>query len=42
MGPNKSYKYYGYYDYEAKAGLNSGKVINAGKRFIEFPTGEKF
>jgi hypothetical protein len=42
MGPMRRYRYYGYYDYEAKAGLNSGKVINTGRRFIEFATGEKF
>jgi hypothetical protein len=34
IGPRNEYRYYGYYDYEAKAGLNSGKVINTGRRFI--------
>lgn len=35
-GPENCYKYYGYYDYEAKAGLNSLQVINKGKRYLEF------
>ncbi len=36
IGPNNIYRYYGYYDYDAKAGLNSLTVINKGKRYIEF------
>ena len=42
VGPNDSYRYYGYYDFEAKAGLNSGKLINRGKRYVELSTGEKY
>jgi len=33
------YKFYGYYNYEAKAGLNSLSLKNKGKRFIEFANG---
>ncbi len=42
MGPNNNYRYYGYYDFEAKAGLNSGKLVNRGKRYLELSTGEKY
>ncbi|CAK69397.1 unnamed protein product (macronuclear) [Paramecium tetraurelia] len=36
-GPKKSYKFYGYSLYEAKAGLNSLTILNHGKRTIQFP-----
>lgn len=36
IGPDSSYKYYGYYNYDAKAGLNSLQILNKGKRWIEF------
>lgn len=39
IGPNKSYRYYGYYCYDAKAGLNSLTILNKGKRWVEFPDG---
>lgn len=38
-GPNKNYRYYGYYNYDAKAGLNSLTILNKGKRYVEFPDG---
>ena len=40
-GPNKCYRYFGYYLVEAKAGLNSITILNKGKRKIEFLQGEK-
>ena len=39
VGPNKGYTYYGYGTYEAKAGFNSGKLINRGWREIKFADG---
>ncbi|CAK70450.1 unnamed protein product (macronuclear) [Paramecium tetraurelia] len=36
-GPKKSYKFFGYSLYEAKAGLNSLTILNHGKRTIQFP-----
>jgi len=38
-GPNNNYKYYGYSSFVSNAGLNSLKVINNGKRFVEFEDG---
>jgi hypothetical protein len=35
-GPNKNYKYYGYSHFSSSAGFNSLKVVNKGKRTIEF------
>lgn len=35
-GPNNNYKYYGYSNFTTSAGLNSMKLINKGKRFVEF------
>ncbi len=35
-GPNENYKYYGYSHFSSSAGLNSLKVVNKGKRVIEF------
>ncbi|CAD8212846.1 unnamed protein product [Paramecium pentaurelia] len=35
-GPKKSYKFFGYSLYEAKAGLNSLTILNHGKRTIQF------
>jgi hypothetical protein len=40
-GPNKNFKYYGYYLIEAKAGLNSLTLINKGKRTVVFKDGQK-
>ncbi len=31
VGPNKSYRFYGNYNYEANAGLNSLSLKNRGK-----------
>lgn len=42
IGPNEDYRYYGYYDFEAKAGLNSGMLMNKGKRWIQFKSGERY
>lgn len=33
---NNDYQYYGYYVYEANAGLNSITLKNKGKRFVKF------
>lgn len=41
VGPSKSYKYYGRYDYDAKAGLNSLTILNKGKRTVVFQDGQK-
>ncbi|EGR28111.1 oxysterol binding, putative [Ichthyophthirius multifiliis] len=41
FGPNNSYKYYGRYDYDAKAGLNSLSIYNKGQRSIIFNDGQK-
>ncbi|CAD8170761.1 unnamed protein product [Paramecium octaurelia] len=35
-GPKKSYKFYGYSLYEAKAGFNSLTILNHGKRTLQF------
>ncbi|CAD8113109.1 unnamed protein product [Paramecium sonneborni] len=35
-GPKRSYKFFGYSLYEAKAGLNSLTILNHGKRTIQF------
>jgi hypothetical protein len=36
VGPDNSYRYFGYYSYDAKAGLNSMQILNKGKRSILF------
>ncbi|CAD8085669.1 unnamed protein product [Paramecium sonneborni] len=36
FGPKKSYKFYGYSLYEAKAGFNSLTILNHGKRTLQF------
>jgi len=41
LGPNNNYKYYGYSNFGSSAGLNSLKVINKGKRTVEFINGTK-
>ncbi|CAK72506.1 unnamed protein product (macronuclear) [Paramecium tetraurelia] len=38
--PSHYYKFYGYYNYEAKAGVNSLSLRNKGKRFLQFADGE--
>jgi hypothetical protein len=40
-GPNNNFKYYGYSLFSSSAGFNSLKVINKGKRFVEFKDGSK-
>lgn len=40
-GPNKSYRFYGNYNYESHAGLNSLSLLNRGNRNIEFKDGQK-
>jgi hypothetical protein len=40
-GPNNSYKYHGYSNFTSNAGLNSLKVTNKGRRFVEFSDGTK-
>jgi hypothetical protein len=39
VGPNKSYKYYGYSNFSTGAWMNSFKLTNKGKRFVEFKDG---
>lgn len=48
LGPNKSFKYYGFGNYKTGGGLNSmkvniilTKVYNSGKRWVEFGDGQK-
>lgn len=41
IGPNKSYKFYGNYNYESHAGLNSLSLLNLGNRNIHFSDGQK-
>jgi len=41
VGPKKNYKYHGFGNFSAGAGLNSVKVYNKGKRIVEFPDGGK-
>ena len=40
IGPNNSYRYFGYGNYKAKAGFNSGRLINSGKRQVVFKDGQ--
>jgi|LauGreDrversion4_2_1035121.scaffolds.fasta_scaffold174336_4 hypothetical protein len=40
-GPNNSYKFHGFSNFSSSAGLNSLKVVNRGKRMVEFPDGTK-
>ena len=40
-GPNNNYKYYGYSVFSSSAGFNSLRVMNKGKRFVEFKDGTK-
>ena len=35
-GPNNAYKFYGYSNFSSTAGINSMKLSNKGKRFVEF------
>ena len=35
-GPNGNYKYHGYSNFSSHAGFNSLKVVNKGKRTVEF------
>ena len=35
-GPQENYQYSGYYNIEAKAGLNSITILNKGKRQVTF------
>ena len=39
VGPENSYKFYGYYNYEASASINSLTLKNKGKRQILFADG---
>jgi hypothetical protein len=39
-GPKDSYRFWGYYLYEANAGLNSLTLTNRGKRSIQFADGQ--
>lgn len=41
VGPNKLYKYWGYYLVEGRAGLNSVTILNKGRRAIQFKDGQK-
>jgi len=41
IGPNKNYKFSGFSNFGSSAGLNSLKLTNKGKRFIEFNDGTK-
>ena len=41
IGPKDSYRYSGYYDFEATAGLNSMNLVNRGRRTFEFNDGQK-
>jgi len=41
VGPKNNYKYYGYSNFSSGAGMNSVKVNNKGKRFVEFNDGTK-
>lgn len=36
VGPNDSFRYYGYYAFSAHAGLNSMTLVNKGRRHFEF------
>eukprot|EP00825_Cyclidium_porcatum_P049144 TRINITY_DN8423_c0_g1_i1.p1 TRINITY_DN8423_c0_g1~~TRINITY_DN8423_c0_g1_i1.p1 ORF type:complete len:267 (-),score=35.77 TRINITY_DN8423_c0_g1_i1:58-858(-) len=40
FGPNNSYRYSGYYNFKATAGLNSATVRNRGTRSIQFKDGQ--
>lgn len=40
-GPHNNFKYFGYSTFSSSAGFNSLKVINKGKRFVEFNDGVK-
>lgn len=39
MGPSSLYRMYGYFNFSAKAGLNSVTINNTGYKTIEFPDG---
>jgi Oxysterol-binding protein len=39
-GMNKAYKFHGYYNVEASAGLNSVTIVNKGKRKVIFKDGQ--
>ena len=38
-GPNNNYKFSGYYDFKSNAWVNSCKLVNQGKRKVEFKDG---
>src|SRR5690606_11428179 len=40
-GPNDNYKFYGYSNFTSGAGMNSLKLTNKGKRYVEFKDGTK-
>jgi|LauGreDrversion4_2_1035121.scaffolds.fasta_scaffold506931_1 hypothetical protein len=41
LGPNNLFKYYGFGNYKTGGGINSMKVYNTGKRWVEFKDGQK-
>lgn len=41
VGPNLTYRYIGYYAFEANAGLNSMTLNNKGRRWFEFADGTR-
>jgi len=41
LGPNNLFKYYGFGNYKTGGGINSMKVLNCGKRCVEFQDGQK-
>jgi len=41
IGPKKEFRYYGFGNYSTGGGLNSMKVYNKGKRWVEFTDGTK-
>ena len=40
VGPHESYRYVGYYAFEASAGLNSMTLVNKGRRTFHFNNGD--
>lgn len=41
IGPNKNFIFHGYSNFSSSAGLNSLKLLNKGKRYIQFKDGTK-
>ena len=39
LGPNNNYKYYGYMNFKSNAWINSMKLTNSGKRWVDFKDG---